>query len=127
MEKYDLPLGQPSVSCAHRYLICISAVLQAILMERLTGIRPVANYRSKNIISLLTPHTFFFNGGSLQHAMLTLEDDQIRLEPRVSFLSPLDLGLEPFTDALSNGGAINLGGHGGGAAEPAMRNGGRRG
>lgn len=57
--------------------------------------------------------------------MLTLENDQIRLESGIGHLGLLDLGLETFTDALGNCGAIDLGGHGPGGAKRAMKSGGR--
>lgn len=42
--------------------------------------------------------------------MLTLEDDQVRLESRVGHLNLLNLGLQPLANALRDGSAINLGG-----------------
>lgn len=58
--------------------------------------------------------------------MLTLEDDQVRLEPGVVHLDLLNLSLETLADALRNCGAIDLRSHDRGAAKGAIRSGGRR-
>lgn len=43
--------------------------------------------------------------------MLTLEDNQIRLESRVSQLDLFDFSLQALANALRDGSAINFGSH----------------
>lgn len=57
--------------------------------------------------------------------MLTLENDQVRLEPGIGKLGLLNLSLETLANGFGNCRAINLSGHGCGAAKRAIRSSGQ--